>query len=83
MIRKSAWFALLNRLDIAYKYAVMGFTTCDWYLVQVTVFSTSEKKKDEALNVLKANHFIVSKDEEQMKVRAVSTTSVHLCYSTM
>ena len=35
----------------------------------MTVFSTSEKKREEALKVLKADHFIVSKDEEQMKVR--------------
>lgn len=34
----------------------------------MTVFSTSEKKREEALKVLKADHFIVSKDEEQMKV---------------
>ena len=38
------------------------------FLLQVTVFSTSEKKREEALKVLKADHFIVSKDEEQMKV---------------
>ncbi len=35
---------------------------------QVTVFSTSEKKRAEALKTLKADHFVVSKDEEQMKV---------------
>lgn len=35
--------------------------------VEVTVFSTSEKKRAEALKTLKADHFVVSKDEEQMK----------------
>ncbi|KAL0043655.1 hypothetical protein WJX79_010984 [Trebouxia sp. C0005] len=34
--------------------------------VEVTVFSTSEKKRAEALKTLKADHFVVSKDEEQM-----------------
>ena len=37
----------------------------------MTVFSTSERKREEALKVLKADHFIVSKDDEQMKVRAI------------
>ena len=37
-------------------------------VLQVTVFSTSEKKRAEALKTLKADHFVVSKDEEQMKV---------------
>ena len=35
----------------------------------MTVFSTSEKKKAEALKTLGADHFIVSKDKEQMEVR--------------
>ncbi|CAI9276172.1 unnamed protein product [Lactuca saligna] len=34
---------------------------------EVTVFSTTPEKKQEALEVLKADHFIVSKDVEQMK----------------
>ena len=38
--------------------------------MQVTVFSTSEKKKAEALKTLGADHFIVSKDKEQMEVRS-------------
>ena len=38
------------------------------FVSQVTVFSTSEKKRAEALKTLKADHFVVSKDEEQMKV---------------
>ena len=37
-------------------------------LAQVTVFSTSEKKRAEALKTLGADHFIVSKDEDQMNV---------------
>lgn len=35
--------------------------------LEVTVFSTSEKKKEEALKTLGADHFIVSKDKEQME----------------
>jgi cinnamyl-alcohol dehydrogenase len=34
----------------------------------VTVFSTSPSKEKEALEVLRADQFIVSKDPEQMKV---------------
>ncbi|XP_071735393.1 mannitol dehydrogenase-like [Rutidosis leptorrhynchoides] len=34
---------------------------------EVTVFSTSNSKKEEALEVLKADHFINSKDEQQMQ----------------
>ena len=41
------------------------------HLLQVTVFSTSEKKKDEALKVLKADHFVVSKDEDAMQVTSI------------
>ncbi len=36
----------------------------------VTVISTSESKREEALTVLKADHFLISKDPEQLKVRA-------------
>lgn len=35
----------------------------------MTVLSTSAHKKEEAIKTLKADHFIVSKDQEQMKVR--------------
>ncbi|XP_071735553.1 mannitol dehydrogenase-like [Rutidosis leptorrhynchoides] len=35
--------------------------------VEVTVFSTSVSKKKEALEGLKADHFIISKDEQQMQ----------------
>nr|GEY90480.1 probable mannitol dehydrogenase [Tanacetum cinerariifolium] len=35
---------------------------------QVTVFSTTTAKKQEALEGLKADHFIVSKDAEQMQL---------------
>ncbi|KAD7478517.1 hypothetical protein E3N88_01653 [Mikania micrantha] len=34
---------------------------------EVTVFSTTAAKKEEAIEGLKADHFIISKDEEQMK----------------
>ena len=36
--------------------------------MEVTVFSTSEKKRDEATAHLGADHFVVSKDADQMKV---------------
>jgi len=35
----------------------------------VTVFSTSTSKKDDALNLLKADNFVLSSDKEQMMVR--------------
>ena len=35
------------------------------------MISTSPKKEKEALNTLKADHFVVSKDEAQMSVRAL------------
>ena len=38
--------------------------------MEVTVISTSPKKEKEALKTLKADHFVVSKDEAQMSVRA-------------
>lgn len=37
--------------------------------LNVTVFSTSISKKEEALNVLGADKFVVSTDEEEMKVK--------------
>ena len=37
-------------------------------MLQVTVFSTTEKKKEEALKTLGADHFIISKDEDAMNV---------------
>lgn len=43
---------------------------------EVTVISTSEKKKDEAVNELGADHFIVSKDAEQMKAAAASLDGI-------
>ena len=45
---------------------------------QVTVFSTSEGKKDEALKTLGADHFVISKDEEQMQV---SSQTLQVAYS--
>nr|GEY98513.1 hypothetical protein [Tanacetum cinerariifolium] len=41
---------------------------------QVTVFSTTTAKKQEALEGLKADHFIVSKDAEQMQIVTGSAT---------
>ncbi len=42
--------------------AVQGFGQ------EVTVISTSAKKEKEAREVLKADHFVISKDEAQMSV---------------
>lgn len=39
--------------------------------LDVTVFSTSLSKKEEALNVLKADKFVISSDNEEMKVGPV------------
>ena len=36
---------------------------------EVTVISTSDKKREEALGHLGAQHFLISKDEAAMKVR--------------
>ena len=47
--------------------------------LNVTVFSTSISKKEEALNVLGADKFVVSTDEEEMKVEhPVKNLSDHL-----
>ncbi|XP_021842697.1 probable cinnamyl alcohol dehydrogenase 1 isoform X1 [Spinacia oleracea] len=40
--------------------------------LKVTVFSTSISKKEEALNVLGADNFVISSDEQQMKTLAGS-----------
>uniref|UniRef100_A0A2P2MQ44 Putative cinnamyl alcohol dehydrogenase 1 n=1 Tax=Rhizophora mucronata TaxID=61149 RepID=A0A2P2MQ44_RHIMU len=40
--------------------------------LKVTVFSTSISKKDEALSLLRADHFVISSDEEQMKALSKS-----------
>ena len=45
---------------------------------EVTVISTSEKKKDEALKVLGADHFLISKNEDDMKVCAAVPSITHL-----
>lgn len=37
--------------------------------LKVTVFSTSISKKDEALNLLGADHFVISSDEKEMNVK--------------
>jgi cinnamyl-alcohol dehydrogenase len=44
--------------------------------LKVTVISTSPSKKDEALRVLGADDFIVSKDEEQMKAAKSTLDSI-------
>ncbi|KAI7753569.1 hypothetical protein M8C21_002209 [Ambrosia artemisiifolia] len=43
---------------------------------EVTVFSTTPAKKQEALEGLKADHFIVSKDPEQMQAAASSLDGI-------
>lgn len=43
--------------------------------LNVTVFSTSMGKKEEALNLLGADNFVVSSDSEQMKVRKLNEFS--------
>ena len=45
-----------------------GIADMPLLMMQVTVFSTSEYKKEEALKTLGADHFIVSKNEDAMKV---------------
>ncbi|KAI6706915.1 hypothetical protein NL676_009877 [Syzygium grande] len=42
------------------------------FRLKVTVFSTSISKEEEALNLLGADHFVVSSDQEQMKAMAKS-----------
>ena len=50
------------------------------------MISTSPKKEKEALNTLGADHFVVSKDEAQLSVRALllcgsqPQTCVFLCF---
>eukprot|EP00891_Asterochloris_glomerata_P005343 jgi/Astpho2/5343/Aster-05893 len=44
--------------------------------LEVTVLSTSAHKKEEAIKTLKADHFIVSKDQEQMKAAANSLDGI-------
>lgn len=43
--------------------------------LKVTVFSTSESKKEEALNLLRADNFVISSDKQQMMVRSISILS--------
>lgn len=44
--------------------------------VEVTVFSTTERKREEALKTLGADHFVISKDEEQMNAIATSLDGI-------
>ncbi|KAI8013406.1 putative cinnamyl alcohol dehydrogenase 1 [Camellia lanceoleosa] len=48
--------------------------------LSVTVFSTSVTKKDEALNKLGADKFVISSDEEQMKVKTTSISPPWMYY---
>ena len=45
--------------------------------LKVTILSTSLSKKDEALNLLGADRFVVSSDQEQMKVMV----NAFVCFS--
>ena len=38
---------------------------------EVTVISTSDRKRKEAMEVLGAHHFVISKDDKQMAVRQI------------
>ncbi|GAB4826135.1 cinnamoyl-Coa reductase [Ancistrocladus abbreviatus] len=49
--------------------------------LEVTVFSTSPWKKDSALNELKADRFVLSSDEEQMKSMVKSLDCIIDCAS--
>ena len=55
---------------------------------EVTVISTSDRKREEALGHLGAQHFLISKDEAAMKVRRRAPAPCHLllphigCYFT-
>ena len=44
---------------------------------EVTVISTSDKKREEALGHLGAQHFLISKDEAAMKVRSALCGGPH------
>ena len=51
----------------------------------VTVFSTSVSKKDEALNLLGADKFVVSSDQEPIKGKRLTSVNIleaHLNLST-
>ncbi|CAL5425456.1 unnamed protein product [Camellia sinensis] len=49
--------------------------------LSVTVFSTSITKKDEALNKLGADKFLISSDKEQMKVKTMSISPPWMYYA--
>ena len=49
----------------------MGVLRTQGFGQDVTVISTSPNKEKEAREVLGADHFVVSKDEQQMAVRAL------------
>lgn len=49
--------------------------------LKVTVFSTSVSKRDEALNLLGADNFVISSDEKEMKVESLSKVLDQKCWS--
>jgi cinnamyl-alcohol dehydrogenase len=53
--------------------------------LNVTVFSTSISKKEEALSLLGADKFVVSSDQEEMEVKHTSLLSSweHICNTTV
>ncbi|RWW08270.1 hypothetical protein GW17_00028303 [Ensete ventricosum] len=44
--------------------------------LKVTVFSTSESKKEEALNLLRADNFVISSDKQQMMQHVSGAKSI-------
>lgn len=48
--------------------------------LKVTVFSTSVSKRDEALNLLGADNFVISSDEKEMKVESLSKVLDKKCW---
>lgn len=49
--------------------------------LNVTVFSTSISKKEEALILLGADNFVLSSDEQQMMVRSINFAELSLPWS--
>lgn len=46
--------------------------------LKVTVFSTSISKREEALNLLGADNFVLSSDEKEMRVKSYQALNVYL-----
>lgn len=47
--------------------------------LKVTVFSTSESKREEAINLLGADNFVISSDTQQMEVLHIAQFLTLLC----